>query len=56
MAMNATTLKAALKARLISDAGATDNAALDQLCEVLADEIINHITTNGEVDGSGNIT
>ena len=45
MALNAATLKTALKTALINDAGATDNDATDALAEVIADAVVAHITT-----------
>lgn len=49
MAMSAATLKAALKAALISTAGAQDNDATDGLAEAIATAVVGHITANATV-------
>ena len=49
MAMSAATLKTALKAALIADAGATDNTATDKLAEVIATTVVAHIVANAVV-------
>jgi len=49
MALDATTLKTALKAALIADAGALDNDATDKLAEVIASTVVAHITANAVV-------
>ncbi len=51
MALNATTLSAAMRAALLSDAaiGAQDGAALTKFCDKLAQAIVAHIVAQGVV-------
>jgi hypothetical protein len=49
MALSASTLKTALKAALISTAGAQDNATTEALAEAIATAVVDHITANASV-------
>jgi hypothetical protein len=51
MALNATTLSAAIKAGLLAngDAQAVDNAALTALCDEVASAVVAHITASAVV-------
>ena len=49
MALSSSVLKTALKAALIADAGALDNTATDQLAEVIATAVVDHITASAVV-------
>jgi hypothetical protein len=51
MALNATTLSAAIKAGLLAngDAQAVDNAALTALCDEVASAVVAHITAQAVV-------
>ncbi len=54
MALNPTTLSAALKSALLAntDAKAINNTALTALCDCIAQAVIVHITTQGVVIGT----
>jgi len=72
MALNATTLSAALKAALLADPNTTaqNNAALTAVCDAIAATVVAHITANavvlplllvappggGPVTGTGTVT
>lgn len=49
MALNATTLAAAIKAKLLADCGAVDDTPLDEFCDAIAEAVVDHITANAVV-------